>query len=338
MKAADDLGGALRIGAIQLDGAAWLAPLSGATDAGFRRIARRFGAGAVVSEMVASDELVAGSEEARLRAEGTGIHPHVVQLAGCSPAWMAEAARLVAGSGADVVDINMGCPAKRVVGGFAGSALMRDLEVAERLIAATVRAVSVPVTVKMRLGWDDESRNAADLARRAESVGARAVTVHGRTRRQFYKGWADWAAIAEVVRAVRIPVIANGDVCSLADARRCLAVSGAAGVVIGRAALGRPWLVGAITAGLAGSRPVEPSGPAKAAVAVEHYDDLLFRYGRAVGVRHARKHLAAYADEAARSGFIVPEHERRDLVTTDDAAFARGILGRLFDRPERVAA
>jgi tRNA-dihydrouridine synthase B len=215
---------------------------------------------------------------------------------------------------------------------------MRDLDVAERLIAATVRAVSVPVTVKMRLGWDDESRNAADLARRAESVGARAVTVHGRTRRQFYKGWADWAAIAEVVRAVRIPVIANGDVCSLADARRCLAVSGAAGVVIGRAALGRPWLVGAITAGLAGSRPVEPSGPDKAAVAVEHYDDLLFRYGRAVGVRHARKHLAAYADEAARSGFIVPEHERRDLVTTDDAAFARGILGRLFDRPERVAA
>jgi nifR3 family TIM-barrel protein len=232
----------------------------------------------------------------------------------------------------------MGCPAKRVVGGFAGSALMRDLDVAERLIAATVRAVSVPVTVKMRLGWDDESRNAADLARRAESVGARAVTVHGRTRRQFYKGRADWAAIADVVRAVRIPVIANGDVCSLADARRCLAISGAAGVVIGRAALGRPWLVGAIAAGLAGSRPVEPSGPAKAAVAVEHYDDLLFRYGRAVGVRHARKHLAAYADEAARSGFIVPEHERRDLVTTDDAALARGILGRLFHRPERAAA
>src|SRR5918993_125405 len=254
MKVVDDLGGALRVGAIQVDGAAWLAPLSGVTDAGFRRIARRFGAGAVVSGMVASDQLVAGSEEARLRAEGDGIAPHIVQLAGCAPAWMAEAARLAAGSGADVIDINMGCPAKRVVGGFAGSALMRDLDAAERLIAATVRAVSVPVTVKMRLGWDDGSRNAADLARRAASVGVRAVTVHGRTRRQLYKGQADWPAIAEVVRAVRIPVIANGDIRSLADARRCLAVSGAAGVMIGRAAIGRPWLVGAIAAALAGGR------------------------------------------------------------------------------------
>jgi nifR3 family TIM-barrel protein len=206
------------------------------------------------------------------------------------------------------------------------------------LIAETVRAVPVPVTVKMRLGWDDGSRNAADLARRAESVGARAVTVHGRTRRQFYKGRADWAAIVEVVRAVRIPVIANGDVGSLAEARRCLAASGAAGVMIGRAALGRPWLVGAVAAGLAGGRRAEPSGPARAAAAVEHYEDLLFRYGRAVGVRHARKHLAAYADEALRSGFLVPEHERRDLVTADEPALVRDLLGRLFDRPERAAA
>jgi nifR3 family TIM-barrel protein len=251
---------------------------------------------------------------------------------------MAEAARLAAGSGAGVIDINMGCPAKRVVGGFAGSALMRDLDAAERLIAATVRAASVPVTVKMRLGWDDGSRNAADLARRAASVGVRAVTVHGRTRRQLYKGQADWPAIAEVVRAVRIPVIANGDIRSLADARRCLAVSGAAGVMIGRAAIGRPWLVGAIAAALAGGRRAEPSGPARATVAVEHYDDLLSRYGRAAGIRHARKHLAAYADEAVRSGFIVPEHERRDLVTADDPALVRGILDRLFDRPERAVA
>lgn len=338
MRFADVLGVVGGAGTGEGGATAWLAPLSGVTDAGFRRIARRFGASAVVSEMVASDALVVGSEEARLRSEGPGMAPHVVQLAGCVPDWMADAARLAEGAGADVIDINMGCPAKRVVGGYAGSALMRDLDAAKRLVAATVRAVSVPVTVKMRLGWDDGTRNAAELARRAEAVGARAVTVHGRTRQQLYKGRADWAAIAAVVRAVRIPVIANGDVGSLAEARRCLSASGAAAVMIGRAAMGRPWLVGQIAAGLAGERSVEPSGTAKAAAVVEHYDDLLRRYGRAVGVRHARKHLAAYADEAIRSGFVVPAHERRDLVTTDDPALARLILARLFDRPERAAA
>src|SRR5918994_1083489 len=233
--------GGFVIGPLQVRCNAILAPLSGVTDVAFRRIAKRRGAGLVVSEMVASDELVQGSKEAQLRAEGAGIEPHVVQLAGCEPSWMAEAVRVAEGAGARIVDINMGCPAKRVIGGYAGSALMRDLDHAARLIEATVKAASVPVTVKMRLGWDHASLNAPDLARRAASLGAAAVTVHGRTRQQFYKGSADWTAIAATVAAIACPVIANGDVGSLEDARRCLSASGAAAVMVGRAAVGRPW-------------------------------------------------------------------------------------------------
>src|SRR4051812_24498651 len=207
---------AFSVGGVHVKWPCVLAPLSGVTDVAFRRIALRFGAGLVVSEMVASDELVRGSEEARLRSEGEGVRPHVVQLAGRDPRWMGEAARIAEGSGAHAIDINMGCPAKRVIGGFAGSALMRDPDHAARPIAATLEAASVPVTVKMRLGWDEQSLNAPDLARRAESLGARAVTVHGRTRRQFYAGHADWAAIARVCEDVAVPVIANGDVGSVA--------------------------------------------------------------------------------------------------------------------------
>lgn len=308
-----------------------LAPLSGVTDLHLRRIARRLGASAVVSEMVAAAEFARGAQAARLRAEGAGIDPHVVQLAGCAPASMAEAARMAEAGGADVIDVNMGCPAKTVTGGEAGSALMRDLDHAERILAAVKGAVAVPVTVKMRLGWDHASLNAAELARRAEGLGLAAVTVHGRTRQQFYKGAVDWPAIRTVVAAVAIPVIANGDVTSLAEARACLAASGAAGVMIGRAAVGRPWLVGEIAAGLAGRACAPLSADEKAEVAVEHYSGIVALYGAAMGVRHARKHLAAYA-AAAGPGSLSPQ-DRTRLLTTLDPELALALLRRAFLEP-----
>lgn len=326
------------VGGVAVAGRAVLAPLSGVTDVVMRRIARRFGASLVVSEMVASDELVLGSEEAKLRAEGEGIEPHVVQLAGCEPRWMSDAVRVAEGAGAQLIDINMGCPAKRVTGGYAGSALMRDLDRACRIIEATVAAATVPVTVKMRLGWDHASLNAPELARRAEALGVKAVTVHGRTRQQFYKGIADWSAIAPVVRSAGIPVTANGDIRTVEDARRCLAASGAAAVMVGRASVGQPWLVGQIAAALDGRALAEPAPTTKAAVAVEHYEGLLSLYGRHVGIRHARKHLAAYADAAAAQGFVLSAEERRILVTTETPAAVMRILRDLFSRPERKAA
>lgn len=330
METEQKIGGTWAVGPVLVKGQAILAPLSGVTDVVFRRIARRFGASLVVSEMVASDEFVLGSEEARLRAEGDGISPHVIQLAGCDARWMGEAARLAEASGAAVIDINMGCPAKRVTGGYAGSALMRDLDNATGIIAATVAAVRCPVTVKMRLGWDHASINAPELARRAASLGVAAVTVHGRTRQQFYKGVADWGAIRGVSDAVSVPVIANGDVNSAVEARGCLKASSAAAVMIGRAAVGRPWLVGQVAAELDGRRPVEPSPAAKADVAVEHYEGLLALYGRAVGLRHARKHLAAYADDARRFGFALNPGERLRLVTSEDPDEVSALLRRLF--------
>jgi len=323
--------GAFRFGPLRPDGCALLAPLSGVTDVVFRRIARRFGASLVVSEMVAADDYVQGDVEARLRAEGAGVEPHVIQLAGCEPRWMADAARLAEASGASIIDINMGCPAKRVTGGDAGSALMRDLGLAAALIEATVRAVAVPVTVKMRLGWDHASLNAAELARRAQELGAAAVTVHGRTRQQFYKGRADWARIADVARAVDLPVIANGDIGSAADARECLRASGAAAVMVGRAAVGRPWLVGQIAAELQGRPVPEPSPRCKAEVAVEHYEALLGLLGRRTGTRHARKHLAAYADFAREAGYGLAPQQRNLLVTTEEPTVVVGLLRRLYD-------
>jgi len=326
------------IGAVRIETTAVLAPLSGVTDVVFRRIAKRLGAGLVVSEMVASDELVQGSGEAQLRAEGAGIEPHVVQLAGCDPHWMARAVHVAEDAGARIIDINMGCPAKRVIGGYAGSALMRDLDHACCLIEATVSAATVPVTVKMRLGWDHASINAPELARRAEDLGVRAVTVHGRTRNQFYKGEADWKAIAPVVETVSIPVLANGDIGSLEDARMCLAASGASAVMIGRAAVGRPWLVGQIGAALQGRIVPDPSPEEKTAIAIEHYEGLLALYGEKTGIRHARKHLAAYADAAMASGFQVTPSVRSGLVTSEEPRAVIALLRAVYSQPEREAA
>jgi len=327
---AQKLGNTIRIGPLALKGRAILAPMSGVTDIGMRRVAHSYGASLVVSEMVASDDYVRGCEETRLRAEGSGIDPHVVQIAGCDPHWMGEAARLAEASGAAVVDINMGCPAKRVTGGYAGSALMRTPDLALRLVEATVKAVNIPVTLKMRLGWDDASHNAADIARAAEAAGVRLITIHGRTRQQFYKGRADWGAIFSVVQATRLPVIANGDCANLADARAMLEASGAAGIMIGRAAVGRPWLVGEIASGLAGDC-LTLAAAQKREAALAHLESLIETMGALTGLRHARKHLSAYADHAGANSHAGGAAMRLRLVTTDCPIEARNLLARMFE-------
>jgi tRNA-dihydrouridine synthase B len=311
-----------------------LAPMSGVSDLAMRRIARRFGAALAFSEMVAAEIFLDGDVEAAMRAEGDGVAPHAVQLVGRELRALAETARRVEAAGASVIDINMGCPARRVSGALAGAALMRDLDHAERVIATVVEAVSVPVTLKMRLGWDENSLNAPDLARRAQRVGARMATVHGRTRAQFYNGHADWSAARAVVEAVEIPVVVNGDCASVEDARAMLAQSGACGVMIGRAAVGAPWLVGAISRALGDGGPLRlpPRGDRREA-ALGHLDWLVAKLGPRAGLRHARKHLAAYAQGAG-----APEALRRDLVTTDDPTDALALLARAFDTFETRAA
>jgi tRNA-dihydrouridine synthase B len=288
----------LTIGPVRLDSPVVLAPMSGITDLPFRRLVKAFGAGLVVSEMIASQAMIRASRKTlRMAAKGADeAAPYAVQLAGCEPEAMAEAARLNRDLGAAIIDINMGCPVKKVVKGEAGAALMRDETLAGRILAAVVAAVDIPVTLKMRTGWDETSRNAPRLARIAEDCGVRAVTVHGRTRAQFYDGKADWAFIGTVKRAVSIPVIGNGDVATPDDARRLMEASGADGVMVGRGAYGRPWLLHQIGRFLAtGERLPDLPLAHQRDVLLSHLEAMLAHYGTEAGVRVARKHIGWYS-------------------------------------------
>jgi nifR3 family TIM-barrel protein len=306
----------LSIDGVELSNRVFLAPMSGVTDEAFRRRADRHGAGLVVSEMIASGELIRERRNSRLRLRRPDIGVHMVQLAGRDAAALAEAATVAEGEGADIIDINMGCPAKKVTGGYCGSALMREPDHALSLIEAVVAAVKVPVTVKMRLGWDETCLNAPYVARRAEAVGVRMVTVHGRTREQFYKGQADWRAIARVRDAISIPLVANGDISGLAEAGRAMALSGADAVMVGRAHYGRPWLAGEIAAQAGNvTAPDIPQAGAMGDYVEAHYRDMLSLYGGEAGLRHARKHLGWYLDAHAPG---CPPEERRSILTGTD--------------------
>jgi tRNA-dihydrouridine synthase B len=307
---------AVTLGCTTLDPPVFLAPLAGITDVPFRNLVLGFGAGLVVSEMVASREVLDSKPSARARALlGLDESRTAVQLAGRDAALMAEAARHVAGQGARIIDINMGCPAKKVTSGWSGAALMREPDHALRLIEAVVRAVpDTPVTLKMRLGWDDASRNAPAIARRAQAAGVRMITVHGRTRCQFYDGSADWAALREVRETVSIPLIANGDIVSTESARLSLSRSGADGVMIGRGARGRPWLLAQVASRLAGGlEPETPDPTALRDIVCRHYEAMLGFYGRDLGLRVARKHLGWYLDAAG-----VPASFRAAILTATD--------------------
>ena len=317
----------------------FLAPLAGITDLPFRNLVSRFGAGLVVSEMIASQDMLNAKPGVREKAElGFGIENTAVQLAGRDAHWLAEAARIVEANGARIIDINMGCPAKKVTSasgaGACGSALLKDLDHALSLIVAVVQAVKLPVTLKTRLGWDDTCLNAPELAQRAEAAGIQMITIHGRTRCQFYKGHADWAAIAAVTKAVTIPVIANGDITDSDTARRALDLSGAQGVMIGRGAQGRPWQLAQVAHDLFEAPvPEVPQGAALADLVAAHYEDMLGFYGAELGLRVARKHLGWYMDHAGTEPQL-----RRTILTSKASEEVMRLIPAAMANVERRAA
>ncbi len=294
MKSGFDIGG-VRIGGRVLN-----APMTGVSDLPFRRAAARLGAAYVATEMVACDSFARGRPDVvRRAAVGEGLPLMVIQLVGRDPQWIAKGAKLAEAAGAEIIDLNMGCPAKEVTGALSGSALMRDLDLAESLIRAAVDATSRPVTLKMRLGWDECSKNAPELAARAESAGVKAITVHGRTRAQFYNGVADWRAVAEVKSACTLPIIVNGDIVDAHSARTALAQSGADAIMIGRGAYGRPWIAAALSRALEnGGDVIEPSLAERFEIVLTHFEDTLAFYGDEHGVRIFRKHLGWYIDNS----------------------------------------